>query len=187
MTKTVRAGGGVAVHHGLEVGAAYAWRLLVLGAAAYAGFVILGRLQLVAVALFLALVVTSVLRPLADLLARWLPRTLAVVVSVAGSLMAVLGLLALVGELVAREWDRLGREFSGGIGRIERWLLWRAGPPSHDNARYLALAADDLTTTWTFRLFPDGTGEGEGPDGAVHRRFRTWKEALRDAGDRPEG
>jgi predicted PurR-regulated permease PerM len=42
--------------------------------------------------------------------------------------MAVLGLLALVGELVASEWDRLGREFSGGIGRIERWLQ---GPPFH--------------------------------------------------------
>ncbi|MGW2239221.1 AI-2E family transporter [Streptomyces sp. NPDC001759] len=119
---------GVAVHHGLKMGAAYAWRLLVLGAAVYAGFVILGRLQLVAVALFLALVVTSVLRPLADLLARRLPRALAVVVSVLGSLVMVLGLLALVGELVAREWDRLGKEFSGGVGRIERWLQ---GPPFH--------------------------------------------------------
>ncbi|WP_079077793.1 AI-2E family transporter [Streptomyces sp. CdTB01] len=119
---------GVAVHHGLKVSAAYAWRLLVCGAAVYAGFVILGRLQLVAVALFLALVVTSVLRPLADLLARRLPRALAVVISVVGSLMAVLGLLALIGELVASEWNKLGREFSGGIGRIERWLQ---GPPFH--------------------------------------------------------
>ncbi|HXY93289.1 MAG TPA: hypothetical protein VEP49_12480 [Acidimicrobiia bacterium] len=69
------------------------------------------------------------------------------------------------------------------LRRIGRWLLWRAGPPSHGDARYLALAADDLATTWTFRLFRDGTGEGQGPDGAVHRRFRTWKEALRDAGE----
>ncbi|WP_399185249.1 AI-2E family transporter [Streptomyces sp. TLI_185] len=121
-------GEGEVVARGLRVGAAYAWRLLVLGVVAYAGFVMLGRLQLVAVALFLALVVTSVLRPLADLLARWLPRALAVVVSVAGSLMAVFGLLALVGELVANEWNRLGREFGGGVGRIERWLQ---GPPFH--------------------------------------------------------
>lgn len=127
-TMVRRTGDGVAVHHGLAVGAAYAWRLLVLGAALYAGFAILGRLQLVAVALFLALVVTSVLRPLADLLARRLPRTLAVVLSVVGSLLLFLGLLALVGELVASEWDRLGREFSGGIGRIERWLQ---GAPFH--------------------------------------------------------
>jgi len=117
-----RDGQGVAVNRGLSVAAAYAWRLLVLGVAVYAVFTILGKLQLVAVALFLALVVTSVLRPLADLLARRLPRTAAVVVSVAGSLVLLLGLLALVGSLVAGESGRLGQEFAGGIGRIERWL-----------------------------------------------------------------
>jgi predicted PurR-regulated permease PerM len=114
------------VNQGLRVAAAYAWRLLVLGAAVYAAFKILGRLQLVAVALFLALVVTSVLRPLADLLARHMPRPLAVVVSVVGSLVLVLGLLALVGSLVASESGRLGQQFAGGIDRIQRWL---EGPP----------------------------------------------------------
>jgi hypothetical protein len=44
----------------------------------------------------------------------------------------------------------------------------------------MALAADDLRRQFTFRLFPDGSGTGEGPDGIVHSRFRTWKEALRD-------
>ncbi|MGY6024749.1 AI-2E family transporter [Streptomyces spinosirectus] len=138
-----RTGDGTAVNDGLRVGAAYAWRLLVLGAAVYAGFVILGRLQLVAVALFLALVVTSVLRPLADLLTRWLPRTLSVVLSVVGSLMLFLGLLALVGELVASEWDQLGREFSGGIGRIERWLQ---GPPFHVSPTVTSNLQDKVNT-----------------------------------------
>lgn len=125
----------VTVFHGLRVASAYAWRLLVLGAAVYVVFMVLGRLQLVAVALFLALVVTSVLRPLADLLARSLPRAVAVVISVFGSLVAVLGLLALVGGLVAGESGRLGREFSGGIGRIQRWL---EGPPFHVNHTVLS-------------------------------------------------
>lgn len=66
--------------------------------------------------------------------------------------------------------------------RIGRWLLWRAGPARKADARYMALAADDLSRRYSFRLFPDGTGEGEGPDGRVHHRFRAWKEALRDAG-----
>ena len=66
--------------------------------------------------------------------------------------------------------------------RIGRYLLWRAGPAVHADARYMAVAADDLAERWTFRLTPDGTGAGEGPDGRVHARFRTWKEALRDAG-----
>jgi len=64
--------------------------------------------------------------------------------------------------------------------RIGGWLLWRAGPPNHGDARYMALAGDDPGQRFTFRLFPDGSGTGEGPDGAVHTRFRSWKEALRD-------
>ena len=64
--------------------------------------------------------------------------------------------------------------------RIGSWLLWRAGPPNKGDTCYMALAATDLGRQFTFRLFPDGSGTGEGPDGLVHTRFRTWKEALRD-------
>ena len=64
--------------------------------------------------------------------------------------------------------------------RIGRYLLWRAGPAAQADARYMAVASDDLEERWTFRLFPDGRGEGLGPDGARHTRFRAWKEDLRD-------
>ena len=65
--------------------------------------------------------------------------------------------------------------------RIGGWLLWRAGPASRSDARYAAVDSKDLARVFTFRLFPDGTGEGVGPDGATHARFRAWKEALRDS------
>jgi len=71
---------------------------------------------------------------------------------------------------------------AGFLRRIGPWLLWRAGPPSGADARYAAVHADDLGRVFTFRLFPDGSGAGFGPDGVEHTRFRTWKEALRDAG-----
>lgn len=64
--------------------------------------------------------------------------------------------------------------------RIGPWLLWRAGPATGADARYVAVRADDLTTECTFRLVPDGTGDGVGPSGERHTRFRTWKEDLRD-------
>ncbi len=64
--------------------------------------------------------------------------------------------------------------------RIHRYLLWRAGPARGADARYMAIAADDLDRWFTFRLFPDGSGDGLGPDGVRHTRFRTWKESLRD-------
>ncbi len=115
--------------------AAYAWRVLVVGAVVYAAFTVLGRFQLVAVAVFLALVITSVLRPLTDLMSRRLPRAVAVVVSVLGSVLVVLALLALVGNAVAGEWNRLAEELGGGINRIKQWL---EGSPFHVSHSALA-------------------------------------------------
>jgi hypothetical protein len=58
--------------------------------------------------------------------------------------------------------------------RIGPWLLWRAGPATGGDARYLAVRADDLDDARAFRLFPDGTGD----DGTGITRFREWKQAL---------
>ncbi len=66
--------------------------------------------------------------------------------------------------------------------RIGRWLLWRAGPARKANARYVAIDAHDLSRVLDFRLFADGSGEGVGPTGTAHTRFRAWKEDLRDHG-----
>lgn len=64
--------------------------------------------------------------------------------------------------------------------RLGPWLLWRAGPARGADARYLAVDSRDLDRSFSFRLFPDGTGDGIGPSGTRHQRFRTWKEDLRD-------
>ncbi|MFE7354968.1 AI-2E family transporter [Streptomyces sp. NPDC057543] len=118
----------------LQTAAAYAWRILVVGAVVYALFSALGRFHEVAVAVFLGLVVTAVLRPVADLLARPMPRPLAVAVALLGSIVLVLGVLTLVGEVVAGERAGLEREFSDGLGRIEHWL---EGPPFRLNQKTL--------------------------------------------------
>lgn len=76
--------------------------------------------------------------------------------------------------------DLPGRPVAEYKRRIGPWLLWRAGPASSAHARYWAARADDLADAFTFRLFPDGTGDGTGPSGTSHTRFRTWKEDLRD-------
>jgi hypothetical protein len=62
--------------------------------------------------------------------------------------------------------------------RIAEWLLWRAGPASGGDARYWAARPDALEQPVTFRLFPSGDGDGLGPDGSHHTRFRSWKESL---------
>jgi hypothetical protein len=86
------------------------------------------------------------------------------------------------GELLRLGLDLPGQPTAMYKRRIKRWLLWRAGPASGARARYFAIAADAPDLQWVFELTPDGDGEGAGPSGAVHERFRTWKEDLRDHG-----
>ena len=74
--------------------------------------------------------------------------------------------------------DLPGRPVATYKRRIGPWILWRAGPATHADARYWVARADNLIDQHTFRLFPDGSGEGVGPSGVRHVRFRTWKEDL---------
>nr|WSX48209.1 AI-2E family transporter [Streptomyces sp. NBC_00974] len=121
-----RAGADAPVSPVLRTAAAYAWRILVVGAVAYAVFAALGKFHEIGLALFLGLVAAAMLRPAADRLARVVPRSLAVALVLVVSAVLVLGALALVGESVANEWPSLVREFREGLDRIQAWL---SGPP----------------------------------------------------------
>ncbi|MDX2388844.1 AI-2E family transporter [Streptomyces sp. DK15] len=106
----------------LRTVASYAWRLLVVGAAVYAVFALLGRFHEIAVALFLGLILTALLGPPTRGLTRFLPGSVAVAVSLVGTLLFLMGVLALVGEAVAGESTTLVREFRDGLDSIEEWL-----------------------------------------------------------------
>ncbi|MFD3546517.1 AI-2E family transporter [Streptomyces sp. NPDC058655] len=106
----------------LRTAAAHAWRLLVVGAAVYALFAVLGRFHEIAVALFLGLVITALLAVPARRLAGVMPRPLAVAVCLVASTVVLAGGLALVGEAVAGESTTLVREFRTGLDSIEKWL-----------------------------------------------------------------
>jgi predicted PurR-regulated permease PerM len=113
----------------------YAWRLLLIGGTVYLAFLVMLRFELICVALFIALIIASLLRPPVNLLSRVLPRSLAAAITALGGL----GLLAVVfwqvGMSVAGEWSSLGSEFSGGTNRIENWL---EGKPFHVKPSALA-------------------------------------------------
>jgi putative heme transporter len=123
------------VRYGIRVAAAYAWRLIVLAVAVYLIFVVLAKLTLVAVAVFVGLVISALLRPLVDLVARALPRGLAVVVAVLATILAFGGVFTFVADSVAGQSGRLTTQFISGLSDIERSLT---GAPFH-------LRAVDLT------------------------------------------
>lgn len=80
------------------------------------------RIQLVFIAVFVALVFTSVLNPVTDWLSRFMPRGLAVVLSLLLSFLFFAGLLTYVITSVVGQWDRLARQFEDGVGTILDFL-----------------------------------------------------------------
>ncbi|WP_069773455.1 AI-2E family transporter [Streptomyces sp. LUP30] len=121
----------------LRTAAAYAWRIIAVGIVVRVVFSVLGQFHQIAIAVFLGLVITAVLRPVADFLARFTPRPLAVAAALIGGVVLVLGVLTLVGESAAGQRSGLQKEFVTGVDRIERQL---EGPP----LRISSHAFDDL-------------------------------------------
>src|SRR5665811_56350 len=73
----------------LQVAAGWSWRLLVLALAVGLIFVSATRIQMVLIAVFIGLVLTAVLRPVADFLAKIMPRPLATTLALLGALAVV--------------------------------------------------------------------------------------------------
>lgn len=101
---------------------------LTIGIVIVVGMVVAATLHvyMVFIAVFLALVVTSVLYPVVSWLARFMPRALAMVLTLLGSVSVVLGLLTYIVASVAGQWDNLARQFGQGIDTIFEFL--ESGP-----------------------------------------------------------
>jgi predicted PurR-regulated permease PerM len=123
------------VHYGLRITAAYAWRLIVIAVAVYLVFFVLSKLTLVAVAVFVGLVISALLRPLVDFFARTMPRGLAVAGALLLTIVALGGVFTFVADSVAGQSAKLSAQFISGLSEIERSL---AGAPLH-------IRATDLT------------------------------------------
>ncbi|OKJ13783.1 AI-2E family transporter [Kitasatospora sp. CB01950] len=128
---TVRGPAAPVRRTGLDWLAGRAWRLLAVAVTGYAGYLIVSRLLLPVVAVFVALVVTAVLRPPVDLLARRMPRVLAVLLTVLGSLVLLAGLGTLIAVVIQSQTGELGGQVRGGLDRLEHWL---EGSPFHARA-----------------------------------------------------
>src|SRR5690625_5145429 len=119
----------------LKTAAGYSWRILVVGAIVYILAVVAGMLQFVFVALFGAIVMTAVLRPMVDFLSKILPRWLALIIAFIGATLTVLGLLVFIGVSIASQAQELGQKFTEGITEIGSWL--EKGP--------IPISGDDIT------------------------------------------
>lgn len=106
----------------LQHAAGVAWRVLVLLLAVGVVFYATSRVKVLFIAVFLALVFTAVLRPLVDLLDRWMPRGLATALGLLAGVLFFLGLFTYVGYSIANQWQDLSTQFEQGIDQIIDWL-----------------------------------------------------------------
>lgn len=115
--------------------AAYAWRLLVIGAAVYGVLWLLGQLLIVVIPIVVALLLTRVLlRPSAWLRGRGVPNSLAAALALVGLLAVLALLLVAVGASISSELDQLGTSLSEGVDNVETWLV-EDSPFDIDQAR----------------------------------------------------
>lgn len=106
----------------LRTSAGWSWRALLLVVVVALAFWATSQVQLLFIAVFLALVFTAVLRPLVDLYARIMPRGLAVGLALLTAILFVAGLLTYIISSVAGQWSSLQDQFSTGLEQIFDFL-----------------------------------------------------------------
>lgn len=113
-----------AVPFSLRVAAAYAWRLLLIAAAAGVIIWIVIQLKLLVIPLLVGILITALLWPAFEwMLRRRLPRWLAIVISLIGTIAIVTGLLWLVGWQIAREWEDVQASTVAAVEDLRQYLI----------------------------------------------------------------
>ncbi len=112
---------------GLDLAAAWSWRLLVIAFATYVVLRLLAFFAVITLPLVVALLITSLAVPVVRLLGEiGLPRGLAAGLVVVTGLGVVASLLTFVGQQVANGANDLANSVADGLGQIKDWL--KTGP-----------------------------------------------------------
>lgn len=137
----------VEVPWALEIATAWGWRLLVVGVAVYAlTFLVLGRVQVVAVPLLLAVLVAALLAPLYRLLVRArVPRYPAAGVSVAVFVTLVGTAIAVVSQQIASQIGDFGTSAGEGLDQILAFVADLLGVSLVEVRQVIADAASSVS------------------------------------------
>lgn len=112
---------------GIEIAAAWAWRIVLIGGAGYLVLRFLAFFSEVTVPIAVGLLLTALLIGGVDWLEkRRVPRIVATFIIVIGLLVAVFGLFGLVGQQLATQFDDLRDSVREGIDQVRDWA--RTGP-----------------------------------------------------------
>lgn len=134
-----------AVPRPMRVATAWAWRLLVVGAAVYFLLKLLALFVVIVAPVLIAVLLVALVKPITDALtAVRVPRGLAAVVTVLLVIAVVSGLATVVGTQLVSGFSELQRQAQAGLDEVRTWL---AGPPLHVTTDQLAGYLDQLRTS----------------------------------------
>ncbi|HCS61895.1 MAG TPA: AI-2E family transporter [Microbacterium sp.] len=122
--RTVSTEADSAVPISLRVAAGYAWRLLLIAAAAGVFIWVVIQLKLLVIPLLVGILITALLWPAFEwMLRKRFPRWLAIVISLLGTLAIVSGLLWLVGWQVGRQWADVQESTVLAVDELRKYLI----------------------------------------------------------------
>lgn len=137
------------VPYGIDLAAAWSWRLLLLVAAGYVLARGVGMFAVLVLPLAIALLISALVVPLVDLLTRLrVPRGLAALVVVVGSIGVIALLLTFAGQQIAQGANDLSKQVVTGLEQVKEWL--KTGPLNASESqidRYLDSAQDAVTSS----------------------------------------
>lgn len=106
----------------LRSSAGWAWRLIIVAIAVGLVVFATAKVQLVFIALFVALVFSAVLRPVVNIYGKIMPRALATALALLSGVLVIGGLLTYVVASVAGQWQKLSDQFATGTDQIFEFL-----------------------------------------------------------------
>lgn len=132
------------VPRGLRLATAYSWRFLVVAAAIGVGVWLVIQLKLLVIPLLIAILITALLWPAFSWMLRHrVPRSLAIVISVVGTLAIVTGLMWLAVWQIGRQWPSVQASTVEAAQQFRQYLI--DGPLHLTEAEIDAM----LAQTWT--------------------------------------
>ena len=137
------------VPYGVDLAAAWSWRFLVIAGAGYVLALGISKFSVIFFPVVVALLLTALVIPVVDLLTRLrVPRGLASLLVVTGTIGVVALLLTFAGQQVAQGASDLSKQVVTGLDQIRDWL--RTGPLQASDSQinsYIKSAQDVVTSS----------------------------------------
>ena len=137
------------VPYGMDLAAAWSWRFLVVVAAGYVVTLGIAKFAVVVLPLVIALLLTALVVPIVNALVRLrVPRGLASLLAVLGSVGILALLLTFAGQQIATGASDLAQQVVTGLEQIKGWL--KTGPLHASDSQingYIKSAQDAVTTS----------------------------------------